>query len=259
MDRKERVDYSLKARNCEIGGTLSMVICALSMVCVMAQEVAQEVAQIQEREYELVRSGADAVSIWWQDEEQKPLKTIQRAKAYAEQQGVELMYLVNGGIFEPTLQPTGLLVINGEEKSALNLRAGRGNFYLKPNGVFLITDGGDAKVVDALEYKGGSRYAVQSGPLLLSGGQRHPAFNKQSESRKVRNGVGVTREGEVVLLLSREPVNFYEFAEAFRALGCEDALYLDGVISRSSSTGGGGPFTSLIGVAQQEEAAVEKE
>jgi uncharacterized protein YigE (DUF2233 family) len=48
----------------------------------------------------------------------------------------------------------------------------------------------------------------------------------------IRNGVGVSNAGRVVLAISEEPVSLHEFAMLFRdALDCPNALYLDGVIS----------------------------
>ena len=74
--------------------------------------------------------------------------------------------------------------------------------------------------------------ATQSGPLLVRGGQVHPAFDAGSKSRLLRNGVGVASPQTVVFVISEDPVNFYEFATLFRdRLHCPDALYLDGTIS----------------------------
>jgi uncharacterized protein YigE (DUF2233 family) len=33
--------------------------------------------------------------------------------------------------------------------------------------------------------------------------------------------------------MSKEPVNFYDFAEYFQKMGCKNALYLDGLVSRT--------------------------
>lgn len=64
------------------------------------------------------------------------------------------------------------------------------------------------------------------------GGKLHPAFNKGSQSRKYRNGVGVCSDGKIRFVISHAPVNFYTFATYFRdGLDCPDALYLDGSIS----------------------------
>lgn len=77
------------------------------------------------------------------------------------------------------------------------------------------------------------RFATQSGPMLVIGGEIHPRFLKDSDSLKRRNGVGVTEEGEAVFVLADTPVRFYDFAAFFRdELKTPNALYLDGTISR---------------------------
>ncbi|MBI3230953.1 MAG: phosphodiester glycosidase family protein, partial [Burkholderiales bacterium] len=63
------------------------------------------------------------------------------------------------------------------------------------------------------------------------GGKIHPAFNPQSSSRFIRNGVGIVGK-EALFVMSEKPVTFYEFAVFFRdVLHCQDALYLDGAVS----------------------------
>ncbi|HNC31769.1 MAG TPA: hypothetical protein PKX08_17285, partial [Cyclobacteriaceae bacterium] len=37
----------------------------------------------------------------------------------------------------------------------------------------------------------------------------------------------------VVFLMSKVEINFFDFAEAFKAMGCRNALYLDGFVSRT--------------------------
>jgi len=149
--------------------------------------------------------------------------------------GGRLLFACNAGMFEATSKPVGLLVENGEEKSPLNLNDGAGNFYLKPNGVFAINAKHHAFVVESGDYRTlvpPILWATQSGPLLVHGGDVNPDFMPDSKNRKIRSGVGVTKSGEVVFALSRQPVTFYELSELFREkLHCPNALYLDGDIS----------------------------
>jgi uncharacterized protein YigE (DUF2233 family) len=117
---------------------------------------------------------------------------------------------------------------------AANTASGRGNFHLKPNGVFYAA-GESAGVLETTRYlaaKPRAEIATQSGPMLVIDGRIHPAFSEDSTSRKLRNGVGV-RQGRVVLFaISDTPVTFIEFARLFKdALGCRDALFLDGSVS----------------------------
>jgi uncharacterized protein YigE (DUF2233 family) len=77
-------------------------------------------------------------------------------------------------------------------------------------------------------------YAVQSGPILLRAGHVHPVFNEGSKSKLVRNGVGVGDKGRVVFVLADRlnRCNLWIFAKLFDHLGCKDALFLDGDLSR---------------------------
>ena len=149
--------------------------------------------------------------------------------------------LMNGGIFEPGGVPSGLLIQNGKVLNPVNRNKGEGNFFLQPNGIFLIGSTG-AAVIRTDEYPLKDitiQQSVQSGPLLMRQGKVHPAFNANSTSRLHRNGVGVTRKGEVVFAMtdfhSPKFPNLYEFAQLFRTLGCDDALFLDGDLSQMCS------------------------
>jgi uncharacterized protein YigE (DUF2233 family) len=122
----------------------------------------------------------------------------------------------------------------------VNVDKGEGNFFLKPNGVFLVTAGG-AHVVESSQV-GRIRekvdLATQSGPLLVLHGKLHPAFKPNSENRLFRNGVGVHSPRKVVFVNSEEPVNFDEFARLFRdQLDCPNALFLDGTVSSLHAQG----------------------
>jgi uncharacterized protein YigE (DUF2233 family) len=78
--------------------------------------------------------------------------------------------------------------------------------------------------------------------MLVRNGALARAFPANSQSRKVRNGVGVRRDGTVVFAIADSPVTFHQFAVAFRdALECPNALFLDGAISQLYA----GPGTRL--------------
>jgi uncharacterized protein YigE (DUF2233 family) len=173
--------------------------------------------------------------------------------------GPQLVVAMNAGIFEPGLAPTGLLVSDGVELGALNTRAGEGNFYLAPNGVFALDEAGAWIVpTDVLAAsRPAPRQATQSGPMLVIRAI-HPAFRADSMSVTVRNGVGIVSSDRIVLAISRDPVNLETFARLFRdRLGCRDALYLDGAISGMWAPALGredaerGPFAAFVVVEAQ--------
>ena len=83
------------------------------------------------------------------------------------------------------------------------------------------------------------RIATQSGPMLVIDGDLHPRFLVDSDSRYVRNGVGVSPDGQTAwFAISDRAVTFHEFGRLFRdGLGVRDALYFDGSISRLYAPG----------------------
>lgn len=174
------------------------------------------------------------VRLFWKQPDGQPFLTLDRVRAWAREQGDSLIAATNAGIYEPGYVPTGLFVEDGLVQHPLNLDDGDGNFFLKPNGVFLLTDTG-ARIVESSRFEAVAepvRYATQSGPLLVSGGVIHPAFTPGSTNCRLRNGVGVSAGGKVYLVISNGAVNFHDFATFFKdALNCPDALYLDGAIS----------------------------
>lgn len=213
--------------------------------------------------YFVWKAKPENVRVVWKDDAGKQLADLPAARAYLDGKGGKALMLMNGGIFEPGGIPSGLLVQNGKELRPVNRRDGEGNFFLKPNGIFLISGKG-ARVIETGKWPpGGGKisYAVQSGPLLLENGRIHPAFNKGSQSRLLRNGVGVAGDGTVIFAISdykgEKWPNLYGFADLFLSLGCKDALFLDGDISRmiygddlKKPTGG---FGSVIAVVQDAE------
>jgi uncharacterized protein YigE (DUF2233 family) len=177
----------------------------------------------------------ESLQLFWNDDQNELLRDFAGLEKYVASKGERLVFAANAGMFEPNCKPVGLLVQNCREVSPLNLNDAAGNFYMKPNGVFLINERHEARVIESSEYPAlltPTVWATQSGPLLVHGGNIHPDFNPDSKSLKLRSGVGVRKDGIIVFALSRMPINFYDFADFFLTrLKCPDALFLDGDIS----------------------------
>ncbi len=175
-------------------------------------------------------------------------------------EGLALPFAMNAGMYHEDLSPVGLFIENGKQVKKASTAAGPGNFHLLPNGVFWIGDG-RAGVVETKAFLAKppkARYATQSGPMLVIGGKLHPKFRAASDSRKVRNGVGVVGEGrKVVFALSETAVTFHAFATLFRdRLGARDALFLDGSISSLHAdalgrSDGWFPMGPIVGVVER--------
>ena len=175
------------------------------------------------------------LSFHWKDDNNKPYRSFSNLKAALKNNNKRLVFAMNGGIFQQDFTPLGLYIERGIVLQPLKRRQqGYGNFYIQPNGVFYLTKQGRANITTTEQFKldQSIEYATQSGPMLLRNGDINPAFNPDSTSLRVRNGVGLLDDGRVVFILSKGFVNFYDFANYFHTLGCKNALYLDGSISR---------------------------
>ena len=69
--------------------------------------------------------------------------------------------------------------------------------------------------------------------MLLVNSQIHPSFIKGSKNLNIRNGVGILPNNKIIFAMSEQEVNLFDFALYFQKLGCVNALYLDGFVSRT--------------------------
>ncbi len=172
---------------------------------------------------------------YWKDNNGAILKSIQNLKNYVESRNLKLIFAINGGMFNKSLSPLGLFIQEKKTRTSLDTINAKGNFYLKPNGVFYITTDNRAFVCTTPEFvnRKNIKYATQSGPMLVVDGKLHPAFTEGSTNLNIRSGVGVLPNNKIVFAISKTEINFYDFAKYFQNLGCKNALYLDGFVARA--------------------------
>jgi len=164
----------------------------------------------------------------------KPILNFENLKKLLYSKNKKIQFACNGGMFLQDFSPQGLFVQDGKLIKKLNTKhSNYGNFYMQPNGVFYITKDGNGFVVKSKDFKFNKniKYATQSGPMLLVDGKINSKFNPSSKSLYVRNGVCVL-DKKALFAISKEPINFYNFANFFKKMGCKDALYLDGYVSK---------------------------
>ena len=168
-----------------------------------------------------------------------------------------MIFAMNGGMYKADQSPQGLFIKDRMTLSPIDTASGKGNFYLKPNGIFYISKDGRATICETQSFRPESvSYATQSGPMLVCDSEINTAFKKGSENLNIRNGVGILPDGRLIFAISKVKVNFYDFAMYFKNLGCRDALYLDGFVSRMYLPEQGweqqdGNFGVLIGVVDK--------
>lgn len=146
----------------------------------------------------------------------------------------KVAFAMNAGMFDEDGRPIGLAIVDGREVHTINRRDGGGNFHLKPNGIFLVREDGGAEVIETDRFKPAPdiRIATQSGPMLVVDGRLHPRFEHDGESRQMRNGVGVSRDGQALFVMTRDPVSLGKLGRFYRdVLKTPNALYFDGSVS----------------------------
>ncbi|PIF33721.1 uncharacterized protein YigE (DUF2233 family) [Flavobacterium sp. 9] len=175
------------------------------------------------------------LKLFWKNEAGQNFGSILNLKNWTEKNNLSLSFAMNGGMYKKDNSPQGLYIEKGKVLSPLDTTKAEGNFYLKPNGVFYLTTGKTAEISTTEKFKNNEKieYATQSGPMLVIDGEIHPDFKKGSANLNIRNGVGILPDGKVVFVLSKKEINFYDFANYFKSLGCKNALYLDGFVSRA--------------------------
>ncbi len=176
------------------------------------------------------------LKMYWKNNAGENFENANNLKKHLENKGEKLLFSVNGGMYNKEQEPQGLYIENGVVLSKLDTNTvGYGNFYLQPNGVFFLTDNKKALITTTNNFKPSNNilFATQSGPMLLVDGVYNPLFGKNSTNLNIRNGVGILPNGHPFFVQSVNEVNLYEFAKVFKDKGCENALYLDGYVSKT--------------------------
>ncbi len=196
------------------------------------------------------------IQLFWKDDKGNILKSFNSLNQFVKSKKQALLFACNAGMYTTEYGPVGLFIQNGKVLKSLNKSDGKYNFTWKPNGVFYINNDKQAFVceTDAFKNDGKIKYATQSGPMLVINGKIHLGFDK-STVKCVRNGVGVLPDGKVLFAMSKSEVTFYEFAKYFLDLGCKNALYFDGAISKTylpslKWTNQDGQFGVMVGVLE---------
>lgn len=210
-------------------------------------------AETETQEYEnglyhvrrIPKTDQSRLDLRWTDAQRKPLSNFSGLQQQLSQEGKNILFATNAGIYAYGPTPCGLTISASIEWVPLNSSDGEGNFFLKPNGVFYLDDKTGPGIAETQEYAAlglKPRLANQSGPLILRQGRIHPVFNPHSTNVRQRSAVGIVKgTGEIVFVMSdrnnrsKGRVTFHQLARFFLHLGCEDALFLDGEISQMIS------------------------
>jgi uncharacterized protein YigE (DUF2233 family) len=183
----------------------------------------------------IVNPKEQQLTFYWKNDSNENFRSLENLKNWLAKNNKKLIFAMNGGMYKQDNSPQGLYIENNKTLSPIDTLSGNGNFYLKPNGIFYLTnnDTGYINTTANFHYSANIKYATQSGPMLLINGEIHPAFIKGSTNINIRNGVGILADNRIIFAMSKKEINFYDFAYYFKSIGCTNALYLDGYVSRT--------------------------
>jgi uncharacterized protein YigE (DUF2233 family) len=175
------------------------------------------------------------LKLYWKNDNQENFKSIGNLNIWLAKNHKRLVFAMNAGMYKHDNSPQGLFIENRNQITPLDTTSGSGNFYLKPNGVFYISVDNLPTICTTTNFidHGKIKYATQSGPMLVIDGQIHSAFKEGSANLNIRNGVGILPNNKIIFAMSKKEINFYDFANYFKTMGCKNALYLDGLVSRT--------------------------
>jgi uncharacterized protein YigE (DUF2233 family) len=195
-----------------------------------------------------------AVRTYYKDRKGARIDNLPALKQHIEAGGRKMLFAMNCGMYSTTYTPVGLYIEEGKQVSSLKrCNTSKANFCLQPQGVFYVRTDGRAGISTVQSFSAkGVRYATQSAPVVVQNGKMNPKLPKGLQL--IRNGVGIRKDGKVVLAISRDWVNFHEFAQYFIAQGCTTAMYFDGNISQAYYPGRTTPdnasFGAMVAVVQ---------
>lgn len=175
------------------------------------------------------------------DSTKQKIKSISKLQSYLALKQIEPIMITNAGMYTPENEPEGLYIEDGKMLYDIDTstKYTGDNFWLMPNGVFLIDTNNVSKIISTQKFQNqfssnykSIKFATQSGPLLLRNDTIHEAFTRGSSNLKIRSGVGIMPNNKVVFVCTTSNANFYDFTLFFKEiLGCKNALFLDGAIS----------------------------
>ena len=185
--------------------------------------------------YYEVNFKTDKIKLYWKNDSGQILKSLNNLKSYASSKKENLVFATNAGMYKIDNSPQGLFIQNTNLINGTDTSKGTGNFYLQPNGIFYITKDESAFIKTTANFKMNNdiEYATQSGPMLIIENEINSIFNKTSTNLNIRNGVGITMDNKIIFAMSKTAISFYDFANYFKSMGCVNALYLDGFVSRT--------------------------
>ena len=97
--------------------------------------------------YHIIDPTKSKLEFFHSDKEGNKYRNIGGLQNWFFKQNTNLIFAINGGMFDKNLDPQGLYIENNKVISPIDTsRDGYGNFYLQPNGVFSLSKDGNPSI-----------------------------------------------------------------------------------------------------------------
>ncbi len=120
--------------------------------------------------------------LYWKDDKGAIFSSIENLKIWLDAKGEKLIFAMNAGMFKPDHSPQGLFIQDYRMLTGLDTTSGRGNFYLRPNGVFYTTTGQEVVIYMTLPATSSMRAAETPCTWIVP--FRAPTCRKRTGSRR---------------------------------------------------------------------------
>ncbi len=87
----------------------------------------------------IVNPQRERIAMHWQNTQGKAWGSINALLAGINGDG-RVQMAMNGGIYSKAYAPLGLYIENGQQRTPLNRASGGGNFFIRPGGVFYVSN-----------------------------------------------------------------------------------------------------------------------
>jgi uncharacterized protein YigE (DUF2233 family) len=180
----------------------------------------------QQPTYTTVFTTADKITFHYQKEGQKL-----NAPSVKD---TSIKFTMNAQMYQAeSYAPVGLYVERGKQVSKkIIINNSSTNFGITPQMVFYISKNGKVGMTVVKDANPSSyQWAVELSPQLIHNGE--VASRIRGINRKLRrNAIGIKKDGTVVLVCSNERVGMQQLAEYLKLVGCTEAAYVDGAVSK---------------------------
>lgn len=194
------------------------------------------------------------LSFYPQNDTAKDFCTLEDLKLHLANQNIALVFAMPIAETKSTEFSQDLYIENGDIVHDLISKKTNNK---QTNGIWYIRYNGETDILkeDDFQYDKNIKHALQVKKMLVVDRNIPLDFDPHSKETSMRSGVGVLSSRKLLFVISKEPVNRYDFAAFFLHKGCKNAILLNETLAElylpeQNYTKLGTNFGVLVGVTK---------